>query len=99
MIQPAAAIRRRWRAASSVTIENRASRQKPNSTAASMTAGTNHSVTLSTTAWIGSLAPCAASTMRTIRASTESATMRTGILAESPARNRPRVGLRPSVSA
>ena len=39
------------------------------STAASMTAGTNHSVTLSTTAWIGSLEPCACSTMRMICAS------------------------------
>ena len=37
-----------------------------------MTAGTNQPVTLSTSAWIGSLAPWAASTMRTIWASTVS---------------------------
>ena len=37
--------------------------------AASITAGTNHSVTLSTTAWIGSFEPCACSTMRMICAS------------------------------
>ncbi len=41
-------------------------------TAMAMTAGTNQPVTLSTSAWIGSLAPWAASTMRTICASTVS---------------------------
>ncbi|MNH93728.1 hypothetical protein D3C73_463340 [compost metagenome] len=39
-------------------------------TAMTMTAGTNQPVTRSTRAWIGSLAPCAVSTMRTIWAST-----------------------------
>ena len=38
--------------------------------AASITAGTNHIVTLSTIAWIGSLEPCASSTRRMICAST-----------------------------
>ena len=38
-------------------------------TAPTMTAGTNQLVTLSTRAWIGSLAPWAASTIRTIWAS------------------------------
>ncbi len=42
------------------------------SAAAASTAGTNHAVTRSTSAWIGSLAPCAASTMRMICASTVS---------------------------
>ena len=41
--------------------------------AAAITAGTNHMVTRSTMAWIGSLEPCADSTMRTIWASTVSA--------------------------
>ncbi len=41
--------------------------------AAAITAGTNHVVTLSTSAWIGSLDPWAASTMRMICASTVSA--------------------------
>src|SRR3546814_6379184 len=41
--------------------------------ATASTAGTNHAVTLSTSAWIGSFAPCAASTMRTMWASTVSA--------------------------
>ncbi|KAG0923357.1 hypothetical protein G6F31_019541 [Rhizopus arrhizus] len=38
-------------------------------TAAAMTAGTNHIVMRSTMAWIGSLEPCACSTMRMICAS------------------------------
>ncbi|MCY1372528.1 hypothetical protein D9M69_597400 [compost metagenome] len=38
-------------------------------TAAAMTAGTNHMVMRSTSAWIGSLEPCACSTMRMICAS------------------------------
>ncbi len=42
-------------------------------TAAAMTAGTNQAVTLSTIAWIGSLDPCAASTIRIICDSTVSA--------------------------
>ncbi|MNQ22014.1 hypothetical protein D3C85_351460 [compost metagenome] len=46
------------------------------SSAASITAGTNHMVTLSTSAWIGSLAPWACSTMRMICASTVSPPMR-----------------------
>lgn len=37
-----------------------------------MTAGTNHMVTLSTSAWIGRRAPCAVSTMLMIWASTVS---------------------------
>ena len=41
-----------------------------------ITAGTNHSVTRSTRAWIGSFAPCASSTMRMMRASTVSAPVR-----------------------
>ncbi|MDT4833562.1 hypothetical protein FQZ97_671760 [compost metagenome] len=40
------------------------------SAAAAITAGTNHMVTLSTSAWIGSLEPCASSTRRMICAST-----------------------------
>ena len=41
--------------------------QTPKVSAASViTAGTNHMVTRSTSAWIGSLEPCAASTMRMI---------------------------------
>src|SRR3546814_5768776 len=43
------------------------------STATAMTAGTNHAVTRSTIAWIGSLAPWAASTIRMICASSVSA--------------------------
>ena len=42
------------------------------SAATAITAGTNHMVTLSTSAWIGSLEPCASSTMRMICASTVS---------------------------
>jgi len=42
------------------------------SSAVAMTAGTNHIVTLSTSAWMGSLAPCACSTMRMICASSVS---------------------------
>ena len=44
--------------------------------AAAITAGTNHAVTRSTSAWIGSFEPCACSTMRMIWASTVSAPMR-----------------------
>src|SRR3712207_8224871 len=44
--------------------------------AAAITAGTNQAVTRSTSAWIGSLDPCACSTMRMIWASTVSAPMR-----------------------
>ena len=40
------------------------------SVAAAITAGTNHMVTLSTSAWIGSFDPCACSTRRMICAST-----------------------------
>ena len=43
------------------------------SAAAAITAGTNHAVTRSTRAWIGSLEPWASSTMRTIWASSVSA--------------------------
>ena len=46
------------------------------SAATAMTAGTNHSVIRSTSPWIGSLAPCASSTMRMICASVVSAPTR-----------------------
>ncbi len=46
------------------------------SAAAAITAGTNQSVTRSTSAWIGSLSPCASSTIRTIRESSVSAPTR-----------------------
>ncbi|SFP26152.1 hypothetical protein SAMN04244567_04096, partial [Paracoccus pantotrophus] len=43
------------------------------SAATAITAGTNPSVTLSTSAWIGNFEPCVSSTMRMICASTVSA--------------------------
>ena len=46
------------------------------SAAAAMTAGPNHAVMRSTSAWIGSFAPCACSTMRMIWARTVSAPTR-----------------------
>jgi hypothetical protein len=52
--------------------------------AATMTAGTNHDVTLSTSAWIGSLDAWACSTMRTICASMVSAPTRVARKASEP---------------
>ena len=54
------------------------------SAATPITTGTNTIVTLSTSAWIGSLAPCAVSTMRTICASTVSAPTRVARKAKAP---------------
>ena len=48
----------------------KASQTRNVSSATPITTGTNHNVTLSTSAWIGSLEPCASSTMRMIREST-----------------------------
>ncbi len=53
-------------------------------TARPITAGTNHSVTLSTSAWIGSLPPWAASTMRMIRDSMVSAPTDTASITKAP---------------
>ena len=54
------------------------------SAATPITTGTNTIVTLSTRAWIGNLAPCAASTMRMICASTVSAPTRVARKAKAP---------------
>ena len=54
------------------------------SAASPITTGTKTMVTLSTLAWIGSLAPCAASTMRMICASTVSAPTRVARKAKAP---------------
>src|SRR5690606_23513918 len=50
-----------------------ASQMRKVAAAPAITAGTNHAVTLSTSAWIGNLDPCASSTMRMICASIVSA--------------------------
>ena len=57
-------------------------RRRRSASASAITAGTNHIVTRSTSAWIGSLAPCAASTVRTICASSVSAPTLRGAEAE-----------------
>ena len=51
----------------------KASQTRNVNAATAMTAGTNHAVMRSTSAWMGSLAPCACSTMRMIWASKVSA--------------------------